>query len=101
MRRPVQWLRQWTSSACNSRKLHEEPVDPSPTVTPLALRHLAATPSNFVNSFREPYCFGSVWLVASCLSVTAAPQLQQNLAGDEIPAPHRGQRAAAALATIS
>ena len=48
-----------------------------------------------VESPRGPYGFGSVGVVASCLSANPAPQLRQNVAVAEIPAPHRGQRAAA------
>src|ERR1044071_7621033 len=52
-------------------------------------------------SSEGPYCFGSLGMVASCLSITAPPQVRQNLAIGESPAPHWRQRAAAALATIS
>jgi hypothetical protein len=54
-----------------------------------------------VESPRGPYGCGSVGIVAACRSGNAAPQLRQNLAVAEIPAPHREQSATAALATIS
>lgn len=67
---------------------------------PDLLSQRARTPV-LLESPRGPYCLGAVGVLASGLAVTAAPQLRQNLAAGEFPAPHRGQRAVAALATIS